>query len=193
MRFLIVVIFTLMFIGCNATETGPIRKKVVEDWKPDAEFASKLSSRTQCCGFTIQPPVGYTRRNVAQGRQELVGWQGPSRDNGTRSSFSIAVATPPPNEELPSLDIAILKLIQNIKNRRSDWQESGPSYGQIGGIDFVKKTWSGIDLQQDVKLAGVIYVALVDGKVVQLSTQDLDPQPDDGMKLAEASIRTFGK
>lgn len=164
----------------------------LDNWAPDAALVSKLGKRGEFVGYTMQPPVGFSSTPAqSQGPQTVQGWGGPRNAAGVASSLTITILKPPSNEKLPALSRAMAKFIGGIKQRRVNWHESKPIVGAIDGSEFMKKTWTGTEANQRADMNGIMYVGIVDDRIVALSIQDVSAEPTDAMKLAEAAALTF--
>jgi len=121
-------------------------------------------------------------------------WANPPRPDGTRATFSVAILTPPPGESLPGgLDKTTEESVVGVKARRTNWSQTPQERGLIAGLEFTRVRWSGTEATTGRKMHGFMYVTIIGKEAVQLSSQDVDPDHEPPLQLAEAAALTFQK
>jgi hypothetical protein len=139
-------------------------------------------------GYEFFPPPG----NPPAGAKAF-GWAGARRADGTAPSLAAMVITLPSGEKKRSLDEFMRGLLDGVKRRRTGWTETAIERGQINGLTFLRARWSGADSTSNLPMHGFMYAALDNGTYISLSSQDIDPNYDQPLKLAEAAVMTFKK
>ncbi len=163
------------------------------DWKPNQLHLDRLDAARSVDEFLIRPPKGYiAATRIGPFGSEATGWAGPPRGNGTRPQVMLLWAKLPPEElKKYSLEQMLDELVAGLALERENWQRTPPEKGMINGVVFVRTRWSGKDRSLNHKLHGFVYVALLGEKVVQLSSQDVEPHHQEALELAESSALTF--
>ncbi|MCE3017041.1 MAG: hypothetical protein ACK56W_00220 [Pirellula sp.] len=164
-------------------------------WVPEPSMDSLLSPPEIIEGFSIRPPAGYSgmvASGAPQGFMTKV-WKGEARPDGTSPSVQLMLMSPPLSNSIPNVDVGVRKALDGLQRIRANWTESPVTRGTMHGVDFSRVTWTGDHKEMGVKMQGVIYIAMLNGVFIQLSTQDLDVHASDSIKLCESSLRTFAK
>jgi hypothetical protein len=155
-------------------------------WKSNEALVDQLDSAKEIEGFLINPPKGYSW--LAQPGPEgskITGWSGVMRPDKTRAQLLVLTVTLP-REELKkyNLEQILDELVASTGQQRKNWQRTPTEKGLINGLIFVRTFWSGTDI-------GLGYVTLVGEKIIQLSSQDVEPHHKEALELAESSVFTF--
>ena len=162
-------------------------------WSPDSAMESLLAAPEVLEGVSIRPPTGFVGI-VAPGAPPGVfvkAWKGAPRQDNSSPSVQLSVLTSPATDTFTDIESVMRKTLNGIKRNRNDWTESEVSRGTIQGIEFLRATWTGEIIPAGIKMRGVIYVAMQDSKVFQVSSQDVEPFAEEALRLAESSLRTF--
>ncbi len=162
-------------------------------WETDKSWLNQLGSAENVEEFQFNPPKGYILQTKMgpYGSKAMV-WIGPARSDGTRPQIMIFTVTPPP-EEMKKPEQTLNILLERISNGRKDWQRTRTEQGLVNGLRFVRARWSGINIPTGHKMHGFTYVTVVNGKVLQLLSQDVEPYHKEALQLAESSAFTFKK
>lgn len=195
-RLMILVIAGMLILGCEESteKIGETKDqpRIVETWQVDDAFVSQLSPRSKYIGFSIQPARGFGSTGArTSGRSQTNGWVGPKQENGVSAAVALTLVTPPNENEVPDLDESMRKFLDGIKKRRTNWEESETTYGEIDGAVFAKNSWTGVDKTQGVNMTGTIFVGIVNDKLVSISIQDAADNTENDLARAEASALTF--
>lgn len=175
-------------LGAPKTSTAPA-------WRPDAALLNRLAPVARVGQFELRPPKGYAmQRKPGPGKSEGVAWVSAPREDGTRSYVMLVIAQLPAKEARKYTPEQTLdKMLQGVQARRTkDWKRSATEHGMLNGLPFLRARWSGVAQEAPLKLRGFHYLTVLDGKIIQLSSQDLESNPN-ALKLAEASVLTFKK
>jgi hypothetical protein len=70
------------------------------------------------------------------------------------------------------------------------WQTSDQTSVTINGAKFIRKSWKGISNEFNKEIRGITHIAFLDGQLVSLTVQDIDPYFDT-IAVGEASLMTF--
>lgn len=101
--------------------------------------------------------------------------------------------TPKGADAKTTLDVIARKMVDGVRQRRSEWKRGPIERKRFNGLDFVRIAWSGRNADSGLDTEGVHYVLRDGAQVVVLWTQDVVPEGRAALRLAEASIRTFRK
>lgn len=189
--------YTQLFLLCGACAFSGVaapRTPSTSAWTPSRAYLSQLAATTKVGAYQLRPPKGYTRQHTSGPDQaQVVGWVSSPRPNGVRSYLMLAVVNVPkaPAKKY-SVEQILNKFLQGIqRSRGKDWRRTATEHGQIGGLAFVRARWSGTEPKGGFKMHGFNYVGLVDGHIIQLSSQDIEPHYQEPLALAEAAALTF--
>lgn len=181
-KFLLIVLFlAILGYGEEKTSTDGSTQK----------GKSELGKAEDVGGYLVQPPKKYTRINPP-GKYKVTAWVGQERYDKTRPMVMFLVLTLP-EDEMPTLDEFMREMLDGVKRRRSDWLESKPRKVNINGLDFIRVSWTGIDIVSKKRMHGIMYTAIDKKKLIQIHTQDRDPYHNSSLKLGEKAILTFRK
>lgn len=177
--------------GCNCTKSaGP-------SWQPDAALLEQLDSPKDLGGYEMRVPKGYTQLPEPAGAPagtRVFGWAGVTRPNGTAPTvIGMLISPPPAQAEKTSMEEFLQKALNGVKRRRENWTQTTAESGQINGLTFLRARWSGTDPAKNLKMHGFMYVARDGTTFIQLASQDIDPNHEPPLKLAETAILTFKK
>jgi hypothetical protein len=83
--------------------------------------------------------------------------------------------------------------LESLVKRQDDFHEQINIHGKVNGFTAIGARWNGINKMLKKKMHGFVY-ALKDGhNHITLSSQDVEPNHEAPLKLAEAAARTFKK
>ena len=162
-------------------------------WKSAKALLNQLDSATEIEGFLINPPKSYSwLTQPGPEGSKMTGWAGLPRSDKTRAQLVILTVRLP-KEELKkyNLEQILDELVASIEQERRDWNRTPTEKGLINGLLFVRTHWSGTDIRSGRKMYGFNYVTLVGEKIIQLSSQDVEPYHKESLELAESSAFTF--
>jgi hypothetical protein len=163
------------------------------EWKTNHAGLSELQEAVSVEGFSIRPPKGYSLETVFGPHESKVNvWVGPTRADGTRGQVMVLTLAETMDElKQFKLEQLLGQLVAGLRERRTDWKQSATEKGLINGLVFLRIRWSGRGKTSELAMHGVVYVAIADGRLVQLSSQDVDAHYKEAFGLAESSIFTF--
>jgi hypothetical protein len=125
------------------------------------------------------------------------GWTGATRPDGSKASVTMNLMTLPPaqQEQFRKLTLENLaeKMAGGVKRQRTNWKQKKIETGAINGMPFARLRWEGTDPRRQWEMRGFVYVARDGDTLVQLTSQDVMPETDNALALAEASVLTFKK
>jgi hypothetical protein len=161
-------------------------------WTPDMARLAQLAPEVKMPGFRIRPPKGYRLQQQSHGAGHAFSWVGATRGDGTRPYLMVLVMTPPPGATKQYAPVEALNaFLASIQQRRDDWQRSDPEQGTVNGREFVRARWSGVETTTQQRMRGFSYVTVDNGAIIQVSSQDVEPHDQAGLKLAETAALTF--
>jgi hypothetical protein len=189
------LLFTFLFAILHAA--GCSREKPIgPNWPPDPALLDQLDSFKDVGAYQIRAPKGYAELPdwPAPAGSKAYGWAGAQRPDGTAPSVTAMLVTPPAGQaDSTTLEVFLQEARAGVKRRRVDWTQTAAEGGQISGMNFLRARWTGTEPNKKWKMHGFIYVARDKSTFIQLSSQDVEPNHDSALKLAEASILTFKK
>jgi hypothetical protein len=104
----------------------------------------------------------------------------------------IQVFSPPPEEARKTTPEKFLEsMLKGIAKRRTDWQQTPAESGQVNGFSMLRARWSGTEPEKHWKMHGFLYIAQDGLSFIQISSQDVEPNHEEPLKLAEAAALTF--
>ena len=188
----------LLAAGCGGkTSNSASSSAPPAVWQPDAKLLDELGPMATIDEYRVRPPKEYTFNPPppnSSANLKAFYWAGKTREDKTAPHLLIRVASPPPAEAKDgTLERHFEEMLEGFKRRRTNWMQTSPERGQINGMTFMRAYWSGIDADKQWKMHGFIY-ASKDGSVfILLSSQDVEPNHEQALKVAEASVLTFRK
>jgi hypothetical protein len=190
-RFVVVfaLLLALLVGGCKRNKAGPV-------WQPGTALLDQLDTAKDLDVYQMRVPKGYEflpQPGNAPAGVKAFGWAGARRADGTAPSLTAMLAVLPAGEKKASLDEYMRKLLDGVKRRRTGWVETAVEKGQINGLTFLRARWSGTDTSTNMPMHGFMYAAMDKETYIGLSSQDIDPNHDQPLKLAEAAVLTFKK
>jgi hypothetical protein len=192
---LILSMLSVFVASGQAAPKAPLLKNpAAPTWKPAPALLSRLDAPFTVGRFELRPPKGYVlQRQTGPAQTQALGWVGPARDNGVRPYLMLGIVTVPATEAgKHSVEQSLDKFLQSIqKSRGQDWKRNATEHGTVNGLPFVRARWSGSLPKSPFKVHGFNYVTLVKGQVIQLSSQDVEPDQREPLALAEAAALTF--
>ena len=171
----------------------PILSAAQGSWTPSPAMLPKLATYQKVEGYSIRPPKGYTGQQQNQGPAVGQAWVSQPRPDGVRSWIMVVVGKKPPTGKMPDLKVVARTFAAATKNLRTDWKMTEPELGKLGGIAFARIRWTGTEPNTKMKMRGFIFAAIDGDKVIQISSQDVEPGAEKPLALAEASALTFKK
>jgi hypothetical protein len=161
-------------------------------WAPDRALLGQLGPEITRPGFRLRPPKGYLLQEQSAGTTARYAWVGAARPDGTSPTLTLLVATPPPGETRRyTAPQALDKFLAGVQSRRDAWHRSATERGRVGGLEFARARWSGVEPNTRRAMRGFIYAAVRGRQVVQIASQDVAPAAAASLKLAEAAALTF--
>jgi hypothetical protein len=175
-----------------ATAAPHVAGKPFPTWAPDQALLGQLAPEIARPGFRLRPPKGYLFQEQAAGTTARYAWVGSARPDGTRPILTLLVATPPPGEMTRYTAPQVLdKFLAGVQSRREQWRRGATERGRVGGLEFARARWSGVEPNTRRAMRGFIYAAVRGRQVIQIASQDVAPAAAMSLKLAEASALTF--
>lgn len=171
----------------RSSETLPV-------WAADPSLLSQLGEIETIEGFTFRPPKGFKyTQQLGYNGEPVHGWVGEPRADGTRPQFVMLTFPISYEVQRADLDPGLAELLKAYEAKQKDWKRGSIEHGLIGGVYFVRTRWEGFDVSIGRKLYGFSYLAVVDKRVVNLSSQDVEQFQASALPLAEAAAFTFRK
>jgi hypothetical protein len=177
----------------SIASTSNSNQESLPAWAPDPAMLEKLDEYQDVDGYQIRPPKGYPQvpaKNFGPASR-IVGWGGTLRADQTAPMITVMVTKPMPVQK-PHEQL-MQDVLNSIKQRRQDWQQSPFERGTINGLAFLRARWSGTEPNKGWKMHGLVFTTLNDTTFVQISTQDVEPNDKEALKISEAAAFTFKK
>jgi hypothetical protein len=179
-----VVLAISLSAGCSRNKTGG------PNWQPDPALLDQLDTARDLGAYEMRVPKGYTQVPEpagAPGGAKMLGWAGANRPDSTAPTvIAMLISAPAGQAEKTSPEEFLQKALDGVKRRRVNWTQTPAEGGQINGLSFLRARWS-------LKMHGFIYVSRDGSTFIQLNSQDIDPNHEPPLKLAETAILTFKK
>jgi hypothetical protein len=181
---------TLLAPNFSNAQTGELPK-----WTADQAMLDRLGEAVEVEGYELWPPKDYEPSPNAPTPPvgKMHAWIGRARPDGGRPFVMLTLIPAPPSvpEGPEALDGVLQRLLDGVKRRSMEWEQSEFEKGTINGVTFVRSRWKAT--QMNKQLEGVTYAAIDGRTVIQLWSQDVVPVQDQAIDLADASIMTFRK
>ncbi|MCI0665140.1 MAG: hypothetical protein L0220_29090 [Acidobacteria bacterium] len=182
---------TLVLIGAFASRQNDKRP----DWAPDKALADKLGALVDVEEFQLRVPKQY--QPISQpgpAGSNVIAWVGTERSDGTRPYIMVGTVRLNPEQRLKlSSEQALDMFLTSIEKRRKDWNRTPAERGKVNEIPFVRAQWSGTEVTSEKKMRGFCYVTIDNRKLVQISSQDVEPHDKETLLITEAAALTFVK
>jgi len=166
--------------------TGPLPV-----WTTDPAVLEKLAGYQDLDNYQIRPPLEYPLARTVAPKATIFAWSGPLRPDQTAPMITIIVAKPMPAQKSP--EQIMQDLLDGIKRRRQDWQQSTFERGLVNGLAFLRARWSGTEPSKGWNMHGLMYVAQDNDALIQISTEDVEPHDKEALRISEAAALTFKK
>ena len=176
-----------MGLAQTSTESLPV-------WTADSNLSGQLGGIETIDGFAVRPPKNFKyQQQPGLDGVPIHGWVGEPRADGTRPQFMMLVFPVSYDVHRADLDPGLIALLGSYESHHKDWKRGPIEHGLINGVYFVRTRWEGFDVSMGRKLYGFSYLAVIDKKIVQLSSQDVEQYQAAALSLAEAATQTFRK
>jgi hypothetical protein len=168
-------------------------------WQPDASLVGRLGPSkdvvTIAERYELRPPKAYQQFAPPPPPPSSLmhAWKGESRRDGSTPMIIVMVVTPPPDAKQSNLEDFLDGLLKGVERQRTDWSRTPGAYGKVNGFTMLRARWSGTEPKHNWKMHGFQYVAMSGPNYIQISSQDVEPNHEEALKLAEASALTFKK
>ena len=164
-------------------------------WTPDKILAGKLDTTADVDDFQLRLPSAYQAKAITGPPGSLINaWVGPARSDGTRPSIVLTIQSVLDKDPSKNTLEAALKIfLENAEKRAKNWTRTALEKGSVNGLSFIRARWRGVNPTTGRIMHGFNYVTIKDRKVIQISSQDLEPHNKEGLDLAEAAALTFKK
>jgi hypothetical protein len=166
-------------------------QQALPTWTPDSAVLEKLDAYQDIDNYQFRPPKGYpsvSGKTLAPG-SKIFGWGGTLRPDQTAPMITVMVVKPMPVQKPP--EQLMQDFLNGIKQRRQDWQQSTFERGSVNGLTFLRARWSGTEPTKRWKMHGLMYVAQDGTTLIEISTQDVEPNDKEALKISEAAALTF--
>jgi hypothetical protein len=143
-------------------------------------------------GHSIRMPKGFTAvpDNGTPKGFSIVGFVGAKRADGTTPSMLISVSDKENVDPSLNVDQQMARYLAAYEKNFKGWQTSDQTSVTINGAKFIRKSWKGISNEFNKEIRGITHIAFLDGQLVSLTVQDIDPYFDT-IAVGEASLMTF--
>jgi hypothetical protein len=188
----------LLASGCSGkTSNSTSSSAPLPVWQPDARLLDELGPMATVEEYQVRPPKAYAFNPPppnSSARIKAFYWAGKLREDETAPHLLIRLASSPPGEAKDStLEQHFEEMLEGFKRRRTNWTQTSPELGQINGLTFMRTHWSGNDADKQWKMHGFMYAGKDGSAFILLSSQDVEPNHEQALKVAETSVLTFKK
>lgn len=179
---------------CLSAMQGGVQAQKLAVWESPPSWSAKLAPAHKLGFGEIRAPKGYNlQQRPAPGGQGYA-WVGSEGADGTRPYLMLLAITLPEKEARKySTEKALNSFLQSIKARHENWQRSTAERGIINGTPFIRARWSGTHRDAGVGMHGFVYVTKNGRSLIQISSQQTQPDDFQFLKLAEVAALTFKK
>jgi hypothetical protein len=183
------VLLCLLGLSAPAYQKDPASSP----WTPDKTLANKLDSSADVDDFQIRLPASYLPK-VQPGipGSLITAWVGAGRSDGTKPYILVTIQAVQ-GEDVSKItpEMALKVFLQPLEKKWKNWTGTAPEKGGINDLPFVRVRWRGVNPTTGQVTHGFSYVTVKSGKVVQISSQDVEPHHKEGLELAETAALTF--
>jgi hypothetical protein len=184
--------------GASPTSKKAERPRKLSEWRPDEALLDQLAPAVDVGAYQVRPPKGYTSVPTPPGAPKearAFTWVGSTRPDGTAPQFMVVLITLPADAGLVLPDQLLVSALRALHRLYESWSQTDDETGRVNGLTFLRARWSGTDAAKKWKLHGFVYVYVApdDNLVVQLRSQDVEPNHEQALKVAEAAALTFRK
>ena len=187
----------VVIVGLGALVAFLLLRKGDKSWKPDPALLEELGEEVEVGDYRIRPPRDYRRLPAvsAQGRpgDRVYMWLGPARADGARPQLTVLHVTSPPDEADNDLEAILDKRLKRAREHWRAWIQEPVEAGRVNGLKFVRTRWGGINIATGQPTRGFVYLARDGNTVIQISSQDVEPDHEQPLQLAETAALTFKK
>jgi len=165
------------------------------NWVSDKTLADRLGSFVDMKEFQLKVPKTYQPVNQpGPDGSNITAWIGAERSDGTKPYVMVTTARLNSEQQSTlSSEQALDAFLTSIERRRKQWSRTPTERGKVNGMTFVRSRWSGVDMNTGKKMRGFSYVTINNGELVQISSQDVEPNDKGDLEIAEAAALTFIK
>lgn len=143
-------------------------------------------------GYHIRPPAGYSAvQTEAPEGASAYAWVGAQRKDGTRAALMLTLIVDEKAARGLTLEQAAGTMLYAVKKLRVGWTQSPAERVTIDGIAFTRIRWSASERKSKRKMRGFILEGRDGDTLVTLSSQDVLPQAEHALSLAETGAKTF--
>jgi hypothetical protein len=183
-----------LYEGAWAARPGSAPAAPVADWPSDPALAGKLFDESDVNGYRVRPPAGYSMSTQTQGGTQSFIWQGPARADKSTPKFWVMVGKLGPTEQNAPLEQGMSVLLGPAKQKFTDYKQSAGERGRIGGLTFLRVSFSGKEAGPPAFTGqGVAYQAHDGGTYIHIKLMDNEPHHTESFPILEAAARTFRK
>jgi hypothetical protein len=189
----------LLTAGCKTkTDDKPAVAGPLPVWEPDAKLLEDLQPATIVEEYQCRPPKGYSAMSPpanVPAAGKLFAWAGPLRRDSTAPQFMVTIVYAPAEEAKSFTAEQLLdKRLQAVKGKGvPNLTQTATERGQVNGLTFVRAYWTGTHVEKPWKMHGFLYVAKEGSTLFYLSSQDVEPNHEKALKVAETAALTFKK
>jgi len=105
----------------------------------------------------------------------------------------VLLLTPPPGEADIKLEDILDRFLKGASEHWRAWIQEPVEAGRVNGLKFIRTRWSGINIATGQPTRGFLYLARDGDIVIQISSQDVEPDHEQPLGLAETAALTFKK
>ena len=165
----------------------------LQTWSLQEPNTTKLGPAESVDTFSIRPPKGYVAQTRPGPRgSKMTAWVGPQRSDGTSPQLMVLTLQLQPDEMANyKLEQTLEELVGALSVERKNWKRTATEKGMINGLLFARTRWQGDDVAIGLAMRGFVYVAIAGNKLIQISSQDVEPHYERALRLAESSALTF--
>jgi hypothetical protein len=164
------------------------------DWTSDPALANKLAPEADVNGYRVRPPLGFALEEKTQGGTRSFIWTGPRRPDGSAPRFWVMVGKLAPAEQALPPEQGLAAIQNPLRTGLAGYGESPPERGKIGGREFARVSFHGVETVGDpLPIGGIVYHAHDGPTYLHMKLIDKRQFTAESYPVLEAAARTLRK
>lgn len=172
-------------------------------WQTASALLDQLEPYQDVEDYEVRVPKGYEAKETPPFGpiKKQITWLGKQRPDKPRPSLYILMCKTSPEEVASTSREKLFGMALPSRDERgSDWQQTQPETGQVGGLTFWATQWQGTIRSTDVlgttkslDCRGIVYAVKGSDIFVVLAIQGANRDDEETMKLLTTAVLTFRK
>jgi len=202
-KFVFVSLLNALALSMSCTLSAKPDKKstlISLGWRSNAAYSKLLAPPVSVNGYYVRPPLGFTFQKKQILSDAKIGyqcdWHGPTRADGTRPRFVLAVFNLRPGavsqeDAEASLNSGLDAMNTDVKH----YVHTDPEHGKANGMGFVRAYWKRDpnDPDDGKRFHGFQYEYVQGATSIVIIGSDVEPHDRSTLDLLEAAALTFHK